>query len=103
MLDDYFQEQPNNTSTGNTKLVSTKQEISKDTLKNGGASPSPNGCVVVKKQMPKESKKESATERRSPPKLYKSSPTPAMTSPTKLDPAAKQNGPFASAVNQLSI
>jgi hypothetical protein len=42
--------------------------------------------------MPKESKKESATERRSPPKLYKSSPTPARTSPTKLGPAAKQNG-----------
>jgi hypothetical protein len=83
---------PNNTSTGNTKLVSTKQEISKDTRKNGGASPSPNGCAVVKKQMPKESKKESATERRSPPKLYKSSPTPARTSPTKLGPAAKQNG-----------
>ena len=103
MLDDYFQERPNNTSTGNTKSVSTKQEISKDTLKNGGASPSPNGCAVVKKQMPKESKKESATERRSPPKLYKSSPTPARTSPTKLGPAAKQNGPFASAVNQLSI
>ena len=39
MLDDYFQEQPNNTSTGNTKLVSTKQEISKDTRKNSGASP----------------------------------------------------------------
>jgi hypothetical protein len=89
---DYFQERPNNTSTGNAKLVSTKQEISKGTRKNGGASPSPNGCAVAKKQMPKESKRESATEIRSPPKLYKSSPTPARTSPTKLGPAVKQNG-----------
>lgn len=83
---------PNNTSTGNTKLVSTKQEISKDTRKNSGTSPSPNGSAVVKKQMPKESKKEAATERKSPPKLHRSSPTPARTSPTKLGPAAKQNG-----------
>ena len=92
MLDDYFQERPNNTSPSNAKLVSTKQEISKDTRKNSGTSPSPNGSAVVKKQMPKESKKESATERKSPPKLYRSSPTPARTSPTKLSPPAKQNG-----------
>jgi hypothetical protein len=92
MLDDYFQERSNNTSPSNAKLVSTKQEISKDTRKNIGTSPSPNGSAVVKKQMPKESKKEVATERRSPPKLHRSSPTPARTSPTKLSPAAKQNG-----------
>lgn len=86
------QERSNNTSPSNAKLVSTKQEISKDTRKNIGTSPSPNGSAVVKKQMPKESKKEVATERRSPPKLHRSSPTPARTSPTKLSPAAKQNG-----------
>jgi hypothetical protein len=78
MLDDYFQERPNNTSPSNAKLVSTKQEISKDTRKNTGTSPSPNGSAVVKKQMPKESKKESATERKSPPKLYRNSgPVPS--------------------------
>ncbi|CAL4937895.1 unnamed protein product [Urochloa decumbens] len=86
------QERPNNTSPSNAKLVSTKQETNKDARKNNGTSPSPNGSAVVKKQMPKESKKESATERRSPPKLYRSSPTPARTSPTKLRSSAKQNG-----------
>ncbi|WVZ55705.1 hypothetical protein U9M48_006332 [Paspalum notatum var. saurae] len=85
------QERPN-TSPSPAKLVSTKQEINKDTRKNRATSPSPNGSAVVKKQMPKESKKESAAERRSPPKLHRSSPTPASTSPTKLNPPAKQNG-----------
>ncbi|RCV46251.1 hypothetical protein SETIT_9G517500v2 [Setaria italica] len=85
-------ERPNNTSPSNAKLVSTKQEINKDAHKNSGTSPSSNGSAVVKKQMPKESKKESATERRSPPKLYRSSPTPVRTSPTNLSSPAKQNG-----------
>jgi len=73
-------------------LVPTKQEINKDTRKNSGTSPSPNGAAVVKKQMPKERKNESAAERRSPPKLYRSSPTPASASPPKLSLSAKQNG-----------
>ncbi|KAJ1298512.1 hypothetical protein BS78_01G459400 [Paspalum vaginatum] len=81
-----------NTSPSHAKLVPTKQEINKDTRKNSGTSPSPNGSAVVKKQMPKESKKESVTERRSPPKLHRSSPTPTSTSPTKVNPPAKQNG-----------
>ena len=92
MADGYLQEWPNTTSPSQAKLVPTKQEINKDTRKNSGTSPSPNGAAVVKKQMPKESKKESATERRSPPKLYRSSPTPASTSPPKLSLSAKQNG-----------
>jgi hypothetical protein len=92
MVDDYLQEQPNNTSPSNAKLVSTKQEINKDSHKNSGTSPSSNGSAVVKKQMPKESKKESATERKSPPKLHRSSPTPARTPPTNLSSPAKQNG-----------
>ncbi|CAN6302055.1 unnamed protein product [Urochloa humidicola] len=86
------QERLNNTSPSNAKLVSTKQETNKDVRKSSGTSPSPNGSAVVKKQTPKESKKESATERRSPTKLYRSSPAPARTSPTKLSPPAKQNG-----------
>lgn len=86
------QERPNNTPPGHAKLVSVKQEINKDTRKNSGTSPSANVSSVAKKQMPKESQKESATERRSPPKLHRSSPTLARTSPTKPSPPAKQNG-----------
>lgn len=90
-----MQERPNNTSPSQAKLVSTRQETNKDTRKNSGTSPSTNGSAAVKKQMPKERKKEPATERRSPPKLYRSSPTPARTSPTKLSSLAKQNGSCA--------
>ncbi|KAL6660225.1 hypothetical protein ACP70R_002347 [Stipagrostis hirtigluma subsp. patula] len=87
------QERPNTTSPNHAKLVSTKQEINKETRKNSGTSPSQNGATLVKKQLPKDSKKESATERRSPPKLYRSSPpSPARTSPPKLSSPAKQNG-----------
>nr|CAB3496887.1 unnamed protein product [Digitaria exilis] len=89
------QERPNNTSPSHAKLVSSKQETNKDTRKNSGTSPSTNGSAAVKKQMQKESKKEPANERRSPPKLYRSSPTPARTSPTKLSSSAKQNGSCA--------
>ncbi|CAL4921093.1 unnamed protein product [Urochloa decumbens] len=86
------QERQNNISPSNAKLVSTKQETNKDARKNNGTSPSSNGSAVVKKQMPKEIKKESATERTSPPKLYRSSPMPVRTSPTKLSSPAKHNG-----------
>ncbi|XP_062210106.1 uncharacterized protein LOC133911741 [Phragmites australis] len=88
------QEQLNTISPNHAKLVSTKQEINKDTRKNRGPSPSQNCSAVVKKQMPKDNKKESVTERRSPPKLYSSppSPSPVRTSPTKLSLPAKQNG-----------
>ncbi|KAL6649336.1 hypothetical protein ACP70R_013560 [Stipagrostis hirtigluma subsp. patula] len=87
------QERPNTTSPNHAKLVSTKQEINKEKRKNSGTSPSQNGATLVKKQVPKDSIKESATERRSPPKLYRSSPpSPARTSPAKLSSPAKQNG-----------
>uniref|UniRef100_A0A0A9E8H7 DUF6857 domain-containing protein n=1 Tax=Arundo donax TaxID=35708 RepID=A0A0A9E8H7_ARUDO len=97
------QERPNTASPNHGKLVSTKQEINKDTRKNSGTSPSrQNGSTVVKKQMPKDSKKESTTERRSPPKLYRSSPpTPAGTSPPKLSLPTKQNG-ISSPVSSVS-
>ncbi|KAB8090503.1 hypothetical protein EE612_015690 [Oryza sativa] len=94
------QERPNTPSRSPAKIVSAKQEINKDTRKTSASSPSQNGSAVVKKQMSKDSKKESASEKNSPPKLYKTSPPtptptpppPAMTSPPKLNLAAKPNG-----------
>lgn len=98
------QERPNITSPNHAKLISAKQEVNKDTHKNNGRPPSQNGSAVVKKQMPKDSKKESATERSSPPKLYKSSPpTPARTSPSKVRMAAKPNGTSNSAASVPTV
>jgi hypothetical protein len=86
------QDRPNVTSPNQAKLISTKQEVNKDLRKNSGRSPSQSGSAVVKKQMPRDSKKESATEGSSPPKLYRNSPPrPARTSPPKLSVPAKPN------------
>ncbi|KAI4994867.1 hypothetical protein ZWY2020_034770 [Hordeum vulgare] len=79
------QERSNIISPNNAKLASTKQEVNKDIRKNSGRPLSQNGSTVVKKQMPRDIKRESATEGSSPPNLYRSSPsTPARTSPPKL-------------------
>uniref|UniRef100_A0A0D9VQB4 DUF936 domain-containing protein n=1 Tax=Leersia perrieri TaxID=77586 RepID=A0A0D9VQB4_9ORYZ len=56
------QERPNTPSRIHAKIVSAKQEHNKDIHRNSTSSPSQNGSAVVKKQIPKESKKESAPE-----------------------------------------
>lgn len=86
------QERPNITSPNNVKLASTKQEVNKDIRKNSGRPLSQNGSAVVKKQTPRDTKKEPATEGSSPTKLYRSSPpTPSRTSPAKIRVPAKLN------------
>ncbi|KAG8097110.1 hypothetical protein GUJ93_ZPchr0013g35540 [Zizania palustris] len=100
------QERPNTTSPSHAKLVSAKQEINKDTRQSSDSpqeiykdtrkssdSPSQNGSAVGKQQMPKDITKESASEKCSPPKLFRiSPPTPARNSPPKLSLPAKPNG-----------
>lgn len=91
-----LQERPNNTSPYRTKLVSARQEINKDTRKNSGTSPSQNGSATAKRQIPKDSIKESASERRSASESYRSSPTPARTSPPKQNGTSSSVPPVSS-------
>ncbi|CAM0871627.1 unnamed protein product [Alopecurus aequalis] len=87
-----LQERPNISSPSNVKLASTKQEVNKDIRKNSGKPLGQNGSAVVKKQTPRDTKKELTTEGSSPPKLYRSSPpTPSRTSPAKSSVPAKPN------------
>ncbi|KAM0831654.1 hypothetical protein ACQ4PT_065369 [Festuca glaucescens] len=86
------QEGPNITSPNNAKLASTKQEVNKDIRKNSGRPLGQNGSAVVKKQTPRDTKREPATEGSSPKKLYRSSPpTPSRISPLKIRVPAKPN------------
>ncbi|KAF0891303.1 hypothetical protein E2562_009478 [Oryza meyeriana var. granulata] len=101
------QERPNTPSRSPAKIVSAKQEINKDTRKNSASSPSQNGSAVVKKQMPKDNKKESASEKISPSKLYRTSPPtpppPGLASPPKLNLPAKPNGTSSTVTSMPSV
>uniref|UniRef100_A0ACD5TVA2 Uncharacterized protein n=3 Tax=Avena sativa TaxID=4498 RepID=A0ACD5TVA2_AVESA len=86
------QERSNITSPNNAKLSSTKQEVNKETRKNSGRRLGQNGSAVVKKQTPRDTKREPATEGNSPTKLCRSSPpTPSRTSPAKIRVPVKPN------------
>lgn len=87
------QERSNITSSPNkARLASTKQEVNKEIRKNSGRTIGQNGSAVVKKQTPRDTKREPATEGSSPRNHYRSSPpTPARTSPQKISVPAKPN------------
>ncbi|XP_006649504.1 uncharacterized protein LOC102710767 [Oryza brachyantha] len=97
------QERPNTPSRSPAKIVSAKQEINKDTHKNSASLPSQNGSAVVKKQIPKESKRESASAKSSPPKIYRTSPpTPTPPLPSTTSPA-KPNGTSSTVTSVLNV